>query len=323
MLSQLTRAVHRCTPLLPVIGLVFAFAARAQFPPGFDPNGYCVGDADGNASVTVDELVTAVDNALGGCGFVPVTLDFRAMVGPEAFACGNIYRDIGTSSVDVIPSDFRLYLHHVRLVTSDGVEVRLQLNQDGMWQHRDLALLDFEDRTPPCNQGNSPRNTSVRGMAPPGDYRGVRFVLGVPFALNHENAAIAPSPLNLTSMFWSWQAGYKFLRFDEALDQVRVHVGSTGCEYDGGNEIARCARPNRGEIHLTDFDPATDTIIADLAALFADSDLEVNHPDTPPGCMSDPGDSDCGPLLQNLGVNFANGLPDPSRQRFFRVEHPE
>jgi hypothetical protein len=35
--------------------------------------------------------------------------------------------------------------------------------------------------------------------------------------------------------------------------------------------------------------------------------------------MSTPEDSDCGPMLQNLGVNFSNGMPDPSRQKFFHL----
>jgi hypothetical protein len=74
-----------------------------------------------------------------------------------------------------------------------------------------------------------------------------------------------------------------------------------------------------GEIYLSRFDPAADIIAVDMKALFADSDLQVNQPDTPPGCMSTAEDGDCGPVMQNLGVNFSNGMPDPSRQTFFRI----
>jgi uncharacterized repeat protein (TIGR04052 family) len=280
--------------------------------------GGCIGDADGDGQVTVNELVGAVNNALTGCDLVPVVLNFSAAVGEEPFSCGNIYHGVGASGADLIPADFRFYIHNVRLIRSDGREAAIALDQDGIWQFENVALLDFEDRNPPC-AGNAAKNTSVRGIAPRSDYEGVRFVLGVPFALNHQNAATAPPPLNFTAMFWNWQGGYKFLRVDDALDTVRVHLGSTGCVYGEPDHITGCARPNRGEILLSGFDPDRDTIVVDLAELFADFDLHSNTPDTAPGCESSPMDLDCHLIFRNLGINFENGLPDPSRQRVFRV----
>jgi len=280
----------------------------------------CSGDADGDGQVIVSELVQAVNNALEGCDLVPITLQFQARVGDQPFACGMSYGGIGTSQAEITPADFRFYVSNVRLLTPSGGEIALRLAQDGRWQHGNVALLDFEDKTRPCNDGTMATNAQVRGIAPPGTYSGVRFVLGVPFDLNHQNAATAPSPLNLTSMFWSWNGGYKFMRIDEAFDTVRVHLGSTGCQSGPGGSVASCARPNRGEVMLTEFDPTSDVIVADLAALLADSDLGVNHPDTTPGCSSDIEDTDCVSIFENLGVNFSNGLPDPSRQSFLRVE---
>lgn len=282
----------------------------------------CVGDSNGDGTVTVDEVVTSVNNALNGCFFEQVEIRFQAMVGDEPFACGNIYDGIGLSGERIIPADFRLYLHNLRLVDAQGREVPVTLVQDGIWQLEDVVLLDFEDKTSPCNVGTVQTNTQARGIVPPGSYRGLRFSLGVPFRLNHQDVSTASSPLTLTAMFWNWQAGYKFLRIDEALDIVRIHLGSTGCVAAGPARVSHCARPNVGEVYLRDYDVARDVITLDLAALLADSDLSVNHPDTPPGCMSDPGDSDCAAILQNLGVNFDNGLPDASRQSFFRVHRP-
>jgi uncharacterized repeat protein (TIGR04052 family) len=316
--NRFCRTAAGMTSVLAAIWLLWGPCAHAA--GGAESAGMCVGDANGDGEVTIDEIVASVSNALDGCGFVPITVRFKAMVGSEPFACGTLYHNIGTTAVDIIPADLRFYVHNVRLISAAGAEVPLRLPADGIWQVDDLALLDFEDKTPPCSQGTVPTNTTLRGIAPQDDYTGIRFVLGVPFALNHANAALAPSPLNLTTMFWNWQGGYKFLRIDEALDTVRLHLGSTGCEYGSPGHIASCARPNRGEVFLTNFDPNTNTIIVDLAALFADSDLNANDPDTPPGCMSDPDDTDCDLLMRNVGVNFANGMPDPSRQTFFRVE---
>jgi len=304
--------------LLSTRGLIAVGPASAQ--GAFDTKGGCVGDQDGDGVVDVEELVAAVNNALAGCQFQQIVLNFRAMVGERAFACGETYSGIGTSSADIVPSDFRFYVHDIRLVTSGGDEVPLSLEQDGLWQNGDVALLDFENRVRPCNTGTSPIHTSVRGMVPPGVYTGVRFALGVPFARNHLDTATSPSPLNLSGMFWSWQDGYKFLRIDTAFDNFRMHLGSTGCFYEEPGILGGCARPNRPQISLSSFDPTRSVIVADLAALLAESDLDVNQPNTPPGCMSDPGDGDCTSLFRNLGLSFTDGSPTPQTQKFFRLE---
>ena len=54
----------------------------------------------------------------------------------------------------------------------------------------------------------------MSGSAPRASYSGVRFTMGVPFELNHGDPTVAPSPLNITAMFWNWQGGYKFLKAD-------------------------------------------------------------------------------------------------------------
>lgn len=316
-------ARHGAAAALLAVALTTLISGRLlaqQSSSGFDAHGQCVGDANSDAAVTIEELVTAVDNSLSDCAFEPLTLRFKGQVGDLPFSCGESYDNIGTTNAMLVPSDFRFYVSNVRLLTRDYREVKVQLVQDQRWQLDDLALIDFENKERPCNAGTTPTNTEIHGKVAPGDYRGVRFTLGVPFARNHADQSVAPSPLNLTGLFWSWQDGYKFLRIDTAFDNLRVHLGSTGCFYERPNVVGGCAHPNRAEIWLDDFDPATQFIVADLAALLADSDLNSNEPDTPPGCMSDPGDADCAAMLRNLGVHVANGQAVPALQKFFRVE---
>src|SRR5689334_23367340 len=114
--------------------LIGARAVGAE--SGFDANGTCIGDANRDSHVTINELITAVNNGLDGCGEQPVTITFSAVVADQRFACGNIYHDIGTTKVDLIPADLRFYLHDVRLVNDAGVEVPVQLDQDGAWQYQ-------------------------------------------------------------------------------------------------------------------------------------------------------------------------------------------
>lgn len=309
--------------LIAIVGLV-AGGAHAQ--GGIDANGQCVGDANGDAEVTVDELVAAVNNSLNGCPQRALALQFRAVVGDQDYVCGEVYEGLGTTKSPVLATDFRLYVSNVRLVTPEGGEVPLTLDQTSRWQLEDIALLDFEDG---CSNGTPQTNAEVLGTVPPGLYSGIRFSVGVPFERNHGNAATAPRPLSVAAMFWSWQGGYKFIRIDAvnptippAGKQVRVHLGSTGCQGDPPREpVTSCTRPNRMEVDLDGFDPDANVILVDLRALYADSDLETDLPDdVVAGCMSDPGDPDCVPVFGNLGVNPEDGSADPSKQTFFRVE---
>ncbi len=246
-----------------------------------------------------------------------VTLNFAGVIGDQAFGCGQSYEGIGATSSTLTLQDFRLYISDVRLVAADGSEVPVALDQETPFQTEDLALLDFEDGSGGCESGTAEINTRITGEVPEGDYTGLRFVLGVPFDLNHGDAALAPSPLNLSSMFWSWNGGYKFLRVDARSaglpDGLRLHLGSSGCDMNGDGAVTGCANPNRPEVTLAAFDVDADTVKVDIAALLAGSDIDANAADTPPGCMSTLEDADCGPIFESLGLGAGP-------QTFFSVQ---
>lgn len=131
-----------------------------------------------------------------GGGTTPVEVRFRAMVGSMPFSCGMMYSGLGTTMSTWRPKDFRFYVHDVKLLTASGTEVPVTLSEEMTWQRDGVALLDFEDRAGDCVEGNPPTNTTVRGSAPAGTYTGLRFTLGVPFRMNHQNQATAMSPMN-------------------------------------------------------------------------------------------------------------------------------
>ena len=303
------------------LAILIAVPARAHVNvPGLDVNGQCIGDANSDAQVTIDELVTAVNNALGTCPRLPITLNFQGQVGNQAFACGTIYNGIGTGSSQFIPSDFRFYVSNIKLITAAGDTVPLTLDQDGIWQYQNVALIDFENGTGPCDiDGNTATNTTVSGSAPAGVYTGIQFDLGLPFDIDHGNVATAPSPLNFTTLWWSWQQGYRFVKVDTGDDKFRIHIGSTGCDGPAANQPPMtCTHPNLATVTLNGFNPEHSVIIADLAALMSDSNLDMNQANTTPGCQSDPDDQDCAPLFQNLGLTFPGGAPTTT-QKFFRL----
>ena len=236
----------------------------------------------------------------------PVEVSFVVSAGDTDWACGTTL-SLGTGPSEFILSDLRFYVHDVGLIAATGEVVMVAATNDEMWTRDAVTLLDFEDGSGPCRSGNSGTNRSVIGTVPPGEYVGLSFVLGVPFDENHQDAGVAQAPFSYSSMFWSWQAGYKFLRLDgetAAGNGNRIHLGSTGCEGAVSN-ITGCANENRATVTLDSFDASTETVVFDLAALFADYDMETNTEDTPVGCMSTPGDPDCDTLFGALGLGEA------------------
>jgi uncharacterized repeat protein (TIGR04052 family) len=242
-----------------------------------------------------------------GAGEVPVTIRFAAQVGAEPFACGRVY-SVGGAAVE--PLDLRLFVHDLRLVRADGALVPIRLDDDGRFQTARVALLDFEDGTAGCRNGSPETRTVVSGHALPGEYVGIRFRIGVPFEDNHDNPDLAPSPLNLTAMEWSWNAGHTFLRFDVRANgkPIVFHTGSTGCQGTVGH-VTGCARPNRAEVAIDGFSPAKNEVVFDLLPILS-AGLSSGPNGTPgDGCMGAPDDPDCPALLGALGLDASTGLP--------------
>lgn len=143
----------------------------------------------------------------------PVTIRFAAKVGDLPFSCGSNYR-LGQPATNQTLSDFRFYISDVALIDETGKTVPVTLEQDGKWQHQTVALLDFENKTGACTNGTVEMRDRIVGTVPKGNYTGLKFSLGIPFDLNHEDATLASSPLNLTGLWWNWRLGYKFARID-------------------------------------------------------------------------------------------------------------
>jgi uncharacterized repeat protein (TIGR04052 family) len=187
----------------------------------------------------------------------PVTIRFQAVVGDAPLVCGREYPEVGPAKSRITPADFRFYLHDVRVVNDGGIQIPVDLDQDGQWQTGEIALLDFENRTGRCAQGTPEMNDTVRAKVPDGTViRGLHFRVGVPDDRNHLFAATSPPPLNLSAMFWSWSEGYIFMRLDYyspgAAKVFPIHMGGDATQVD---------------VTIPEFNPATDTVVVDLAAL--------------------------------------------------------
>jgi hypothetical protein len=105
----------------------------------------------------------------------PVTVRFAAQVGDAAFTCGSSYENVGSTGVTVQPQDFRFFIHDVRLVSSDGTEVPVAIDDRAPFQALGTALLDFENGTGACLSGDATLNTTLPGMLRPVHTRASRF----------------------------------------------------------------------------------------------------------------------------------------------------
>ena len=181
---------------------------------------------------------------------------------PTDFVCGETYDDLGANGTSLELSDFRFYVQEVQLKNADGGCVPVHLNRRTHFSTTTSALLDFEDG---CGElGDAEINDVVAGTVPEGTYDGVRFKMGVPCRAQPRQPSDCAPPLNLTSMHWNWQGGYKFLRIDsgnirdnrQLAHAPRQHRAVTATRHAG--EHHECDNPNRVEVELDGFDPAND-----------------------------------------------------------------
>jgi uncharacterized repeat protein (TIGR04052 family) len=246
----------------------------------------------------------------------PVEIHFAARAGKDPVAC-----DASAASDQqkhgAVLEDLRFYVHDVELVDRTGEVTPVALTDDGVWQNGSVALLDFENGAGSCANGTTAMHAAITGRSAAKEPVGLRFVLGVPFAVNHADPAEASPPLNLGRMHWSWQGGYKFLRFEATTSggkPLRFHLGSTGCEGSIGH-ISKCNRPNRAVVQLDGFDPRSSEVVIDVAAL-----ENISTADSGLTCMSEASDPGCRAAFAVLGLDLATGDPAPTvKQQLFTV----
>lgn len=158
---------------------------------------------------------------------VPVALDLKTVAGGAPFALGAPARTQG--GVEYVVSKFRYYLSQVTLIDTSGAVFSAPLaGTDGAPLRYGVALVDYAD----------PASLQVNVLAPPGDYKAMDLVFGVPDRcpggepLNHGDPSARLSPLDVDSdMYWSWNPNYIFLKVegraqvDGASKRFFYHVG--------------------------------------------------------------------------------------------------
>lgn len=265
-----------------------------------------------------------------------IKVQFAGVAGSTPVACGNqVLTGLGTTAASAKIKDLRFYISGVKLLDSSGNELStaVQLPANTVWNYTSLTgdaltLIDLEDGTGACAGGTTATNDTLRLVVPASAvYAGIKMVVGVPESLNHLLTATAPAPLDIASIAWSWQSGYKFAKIEltdpnpgtaqswpvpttGTYNTFNFHLGSTGCTADTASATGyTCTTPNRMAFSLAAFDAGTQKVAVDVAALVASNDITRNAGGAP-GCMSGGTDPECTPLFANvLKVDLSTGLP--------------
>jgi|JI10StandDraft_1071094.scaffolds.fasta_scaffold80964_2 uncharacterized repeat protein (TIGR04052 family) len=269
------------------------------------------------------------------------TIIFRAVAGTEAtdLNCTSTFKGHASiqeanldplfhisESVNFQLIDLRFYIYDIKLVKADGTTSDFTLTPDGVWQSSRVALLDFETGTGTCTGGTTATNTSIRGSYPAGSYTGIKFSVGVPFDLNHLNSTTQSAPLNNSAMFWSWQSGYKFLKFEFKINESTattnyVHIGSNGCPASNATgPNAACASPNRATFTVSKasgtINFATESVAIDVKALLNGTNANATAGGAVISCMPGNGTTACNTILTNIGITSGTGESSGTQTTF-------
>ena len=166
-----------------------------------------------------------------------VTIRFKAKIGDADFACGQTYEGQGTAGTTVVPQDLRFFVEGLRLIDANDEEVPVVLDDRAPFQSKEVALLDFEDGSAACINGNVELNSTITGKVPPGNYVGIVFSTAVPEELNHADPTTLPAPLQAGGLSWGWLFGYRFIVAELVAEPHQSGEGGAG-GHGGGGAVA-------------------------------------------------------------------------------------
>lgn len=157
-----------------------------------------------------------------------VTLSFKNTFGDTEIVLGGATSS--TASVNISAagqvhrfSELKYVISNIRLVKADGTEVPYNVN-------------DLDKGATVVNHANPSTLNYVMSNIPTGEYKQIKFGLGVRSDLNTLNQVRFPNfyataGANDTEMMWEWGTGYRFTKIEGFYDtdnkQMSIHTGST------------------------------------------------------------------------------------------------
>ncbi|GGD58222.1 hypothetical protein GCM10011357_11960 [Lacimicrobium alkaliphilum] len=230
---------------------------------------------------------------LSGCSFFassPPRLKVELRYDDKPVPCGTA---LGMSGGGWYLEHSKFYLSEFR--DQNGAQLKLE---NSKWQTDNVVLVSIEQKD--CWRGGEmPGNHQIRFSKEVdlGTIERLQFVLGVPMSPVSQNPLTQPSPLNLSSMFWSVQSGHKFARIElsSVSDTWAFHLGGVDCA-DNQSAAQPCYKANLLEFELTRPEGAANTLVFHIDRLL--KGIELNKANS---CTFQPGESEtCEMVLNNL-----------------------
>lgn len=265
-----------------------------------------------------------------------VEVPFDAVVGSTVIKCGVPLTNLGTQNSSGTMTDFRFFVHDLRVVLNNGKIIPVDLDENAM-QTDNIAMIDLRDKLSDCegesnsNYHNKLTGTIVLDSAEIDEISELIFGLGVPHSHNHSDQSLASGPLKnpgiATGMTWAWRLGYKFTGLDIKMDtpierpvegsapqtyaKWLFHIGSIDCIGDSPwGESVSCTYPNRRDIRLSGYQLNQKKVRLDYQELMSDSDLTQDVAGAA-GCMSAATDPECEKPFAKFGLVHPLSGGDP------------
>lgn len=190
---------------------------------------------------------------------------------------------------------FHLYVHGVEFTEANEKWRALELSEN-TYQHQQVVLLGMDC----ANDDQGYWQLETEKPETIAAFNKLRFTVGVPFQLNHQNPLTQSSPLNVPNMFWVWQTGHKFIRLEMAAkyDSWLFHLGSTGCQSVSAlrSPQSPCRYPNTAQMELAANKDGY--WLLDITPWLADVNVTKAS-----SCQSGHDDDSCRQLFDNLSID--------------------
>jgi len=159
-------------------------------------------------------------------------LYINPVVNTSDLTFGNTYTNGAGNNYKV--TTFKIYVSEVTFVKADGSEYK----DNGIYLV-DMSNFSIKNTTAKTTHGGKGANITIPNV-PAGEYKGIRYTVGVPSNKNNIDATKITdvnNPLHTDNgMYWSWNSGYIFSKFEGTYDSLgnnktfRFHIGNSTTE---------------------------------------------------------------------------------------------
>ncbi len=162
-----------------------------------------------------------------------------------------------------ILADFRYYISGIVLIKADGSEFPIS----GKVLLVKPSVQDY-----------------ALGMVPVGDYKGIRYTMGLDSATNHSNPTVYssenPLAIQTPSMHWSWSSGYIFTKVEGMCDTTLAANGPADCPFFfhvGTDMMKRSINFSSSSFTVTGTEEKEVALVFDLKKVLQNIDLRTEN----------------------------------------------